>query len=300
MDKIISNIIYGFLWLLSKLPFKVLYFISDIIYLFLYYIIGYRKSIVRRNLKSFFPEKTDIELKHIEKKFYKHFADLFIEMIKTFSISNQELNKRFIIENTDVIDKLYQDNKSVIFNGSHYGNWEWGIQIAQVIKHHSVGIYAQVKNKFLDKMISQNRGRFGVEMVPKQKILSKINTYSQDNKPSMYIFLSDQSPRMKRAYYWTDFLGKRVPVLTGAENVAKKYDMAMVLIRISKIKRGYYKANLELITDRPRQFPDYELTELFLEKFTEQIKEEPAYYLWTHNRHKHSHREHLKPEVGSL
>ena len=299
MDKIISNIIYGFLWLLSKLPFKVLYFISDIIYLFIYYIIGYRKSIVRRNLKSFFPEKTDFELKNIEKKFYKHFVDIFIEMIKSFSISIDELNKRFKIINAEVINKLYDNDKSVILNSCHYGNWEWVIGMGQHIEHYPVAIYSRIKNKFLDSKIKQNRSRFGIELVLKHHISKVMYSHAKADQLYAYGFLSDQSPKIGRAYYWSSFLGARVPVFTGAEYFAKKHDLAMVYVSIKKVKRGFYTCDYELLTENPNEFKDFELTELYLKKVEAQIKEEPAYYLWTHNRLKKVGKEHLKPEVSS-
>ncbi len=218
-------------------------------------------------------------------------------MIKSFSISSKELNKRFKVTGTEVLDQLYEDGKSVIINGAHYGNWEWNSIMGEKIKHHSIAIYSRIKNKFLNDRIKKNRGRFGLELLVKHKVISAMHHHETNQKLCAYGFLSDQTPNMSRAFYWSEFMGKRVPVLTGAEVLAKKHNLALVYLNIEKIKRGFYTCHMELMTDTPRDYPDFELTERFLEKVTAQINAEPAYYLWSHNRLKNVGKEHLKPPM---
>jgi len=287
MQKLVYYIVYPFIWILSKAPFFVLYAISDFIYFLLFYIIGYRKKLVLNNLRLSFPEKSNKEIFKIRRKFYAHFVDIFMEMIKTFTISEKELAKHYKFENISVIDDLYNKNKSVILMGSHYGNWEWAAQLALFINHKFVVTYSRVQNKSFETKIKNSRERFGGVMVLKADTLKTISSNYKNNILSLYALLSDQSPQLKKTYYWSNFMGVRVPIHTGAEMLAKKYDLALVNIVVYKIKRGYYTAKFELLTENPKDYKDYELTDLFLDTVEKQIREKPEYYFWSHNRFKH-------------
>ena len=291
MQKIVFYIVYPFIWLLSKVPFFILYAISDFIYFVIFYIIGYRKKIVFNNLQLSFPEKSDKEILEIRRKFYAHFIDVFMEMMKTFTISESELSKRYKFENLTVIDELYKKNKSVILMGSHYGNWEWAAQLSLFIKHKFVVTYSRVQNKPFENKIKSSRERFGGVMVLKSDTIKVFANDYKNKVLSLYALLSDQSPQLLKTFYWSNFMGVRVPIHTGAEMLAKKYDCAIVFIEVNKIKRGYYIANFELLTETPKNFPDYKITDIFIEKLEQQIREKPEHYFWSHNRFKHRGKE---------
>ena len=291
MQGFLFYILYPVVWLVSKLPFPVLYLLSDGIYVVVYYLIGYRKDLVLHNLKIAFPEKNVDELKKIRKDFYHHFVDIFMEMIKTFTISEKELEKRYKFINTSVIDTLADQNKSIVLIGSHYGNWEWASQLSLFVKHQFVVTYTRIQNKFFDKWVRSSRERFGCVMVTKSDTLGKVRDNTQKGILSMYGLLSDQSPQLRKTFYWHDFLGVRVPIHTGAEMIAKKYNCAVVFAQVEKIKRGYYETSFKLITDTPRDYADYKITDIFLQEVEKQIYDKPEYYFWTHNRFKHRGKE---------
>jgi KDO2-lipid IV(A) lauroyltransferase len=273
------------------MPFWALYVISDVIYFIVYYIVGYRKDLVLKNLSLAFPEKNKGELRQIRKNFYHHFVDIFMEMIKTFTISEKELAKHYKFKNLSVIDDLAKKNKSIVMIGSHYANWEWAAQMSLFIKHKFVVTYTKVQNKMFDDKIKASRERFGGEMVLKADTIGKMATNTENNILSLYALLSDQSPQLRKTFYWNDFLGVRVPIHTGAEMLAKKYNLAVILVSVEKIKRGYYEASFELLTETPRDYPDYDITDIFLRKVEKQIYDKPDYYFWTHNRFKHQGKE---------
>ena len=291
MQRIIFYIIYPLIWLLSKAPFPVLYFISDIGFFITYHIIGYRKDLVLNNLKMSFPEKSEKELLVIRKKFYHHFIDVFAEMLKTFTISNKQMKKRFKIHNMSLIEEIAAKNKSIIIVGSHYANWEWILSMNLHTKIAGYGTYTKINNIFLENKIKTTRERFGGVMVLQQDTIRNMARNYRENKVGIYGLLSDQSPQLGRTFYWSDFMGVRVPIHTGAETLAKRYDCAVVFMKISKLKRGYYEVRYETLTETPKDFPDYEITDMFLKKTEAQIRENPNYYLWTHNRFKHKGKE---------
>ncbi len=223
MNLLIFVLVYPFIWIFSKMPMRILYFLTDIIFIILYYIIGYRKEVVRNNLKLSFPSKSSQERLIIEKKAIKHFIDTFMEMIKSFTISEKEIRNRFKFENSEIVNDLYQKNKSVILMAGHYANWEWAtLLITKVIPHESYGAYKQIKNKYFDNKIKQSRNRFGAHLIASKQFVKLIIRNTRNKHVSLYGMLSDQSPKLNKAVYWSQFMGIKVTLQTGAEILSKK------------------------------------------------------------------------------
>lgn len=287
MNFLVYILVYPFIWLISILPFRILYGISDVIYLLVYYVIGYRKKVVFNNLKLTFPEKSNEEIIGISKKFYHHFVDIFIEMVKSFTISEESLNKRYVYKNIDLLNELYKDGKSVILVFGHYSNWEWIIGLTQFIEYKGYAAFTKINNKYFNRKILNSRQRFGVQLKPTSKIIQEIDRNHKKNIQAIYGLLSDQSPQLSKTFYWHEFLGVNVPVHTGAEMLAKKYGINIVFANIEKVKRGYYETSFSLITNNASKHPEHELTGFYLEKTENQIRNRPEYYFWTHKRFKH-------------
>ncbi len=294
MQLLIFILVYPIIWILSILPMRILYIISDFFYAILYYLIGYRKKVVRKNLLLSFPEKSEVERLEIEKKSFHHFVDIFMEMIKSFTISENELSKRMTFKNPEIVNNLYPNNNGIILMMGHYANWEWAtLYISKVIDFEPFGIYKELSNKYFDKALKQSRNRFGTYLVPTKKTVVQIIKNKRDHIKSLYGLISDQSPLLKNTRYWSDFMGNRVPVITGAETLAKKYDYPVIYFKTERIKRGYYVASIETITETPKDFDDFEMTEIFIQKLEEQIRKSPEFYFWTHNRFKHMGKENM-------
>ncbi len=279
-------LVFPILWLISILPFRTFYLFSDLIYILVYYIIGYRKQIVTDNLTLVFPNKSEKEIITIRKKFYKHMCDMFLEMIKTMSMSEAEMRKRFQIKNTAYIQELEQ-RKNIMFMASHYASWEWGIIVQKDIQSKAFGVYKKIQNPYFDKLVQRIRAKYNSELLTtKETIPAVLNNYKKGIK-AVYGFISDQSPKLKKTTYWLDFMGINVPVFTGAEMLSKKCDLAVCYVKVTKIKRGYYEAEFVPLTEEPKQFKDYEITDMFIKEVEKQLHEAPEYYLWTHKRWKH-------------
>jgi len=268
---------------------RILHVFSDFIYLILYYIIGYRKMIVRNNLKLSFPDKSAQELLKIEKKTFIHFIDTFMEMIKSFTISEKELSKRFLYINPEIINNLYKKNKSVILMAGHYANWEWAtLHITKVIDHESYGAYKKIKNKYFDRKIKQSRNRFGSHLIPSKQFVKLIIKNAKNKQLSLYGMLSDQSPKLSKTNYWSYFMGVKVPLQIGPETLSKKFDIPVIYLETEQIKRGYYVSTIKILTDTPKEYGDYEITEMFNKELEKQINKKPEFYFWTHNRFKYA------------
>ncbi|PKB18890.1 lysophospholipid acyltransferase family protein [Flavobacterium sp. 5] len=287
MKFIIYLIVYPFLWCISILPFPILYLFSDFVYFILYRIIGYRKKTVRTNLKLTLPHLSDKERLIIEKKFYHHLCDLFLEMIKTMSISKEEICKRYVFKNFELYAELEKQDKSIAIMCAHYASYEWVVSMNYYTKFKGYGIYKKIKNPYFDKLVHSIRSKYNATLITTKETIPIIANNYRNKNLSTYGFASDQSPKENPSNYFAKFMGIEVPVYTGAEMLSKKYDMNVIFLRTKKIKRGYYEGTMEIITENAKELPNYQITDQFLKLVEQQIYEAPEYYLWTHKRWKH-------------
>tara|TARA_R110000772_G_scaffold217266_2_gene327701 strand:- start:1986 stop:2789 length:804 start_codon:yes stop_codon:yes gene_type:complete len=257
------------------------------IFVLIYHIIGYRKKVVIDNLKLVFPEKPEQEIQSICKKFYHHFCDMFVEAIKSISISEAELKRRFIPTNIEEIIKIEQLNKSVVLMMGHYASWEWIVILQGYTSSRGYAIYKRLGNKYFDALAKRIRAKYNTFLITTKETVPKLIEAKENGELTLNGFVSDQSPKLNSAYHWNEFMGIKVPIHTGAEMLAKKLDMAVVFCAVKKVKRGYYEASFKTITLNPKEFKDYEITDIFLKLVEEQIYEAPEFYLWTHKRWKH-------------
>ncbi|WP_456314415.1 lysophospholipid acyltransferase family protein [Pseudomonas shirazensis] len=287
MQFLVYILAYPILWLISILPFRLFYLFSDFVYFLVYRVIGYRKKVVRENLLLTFPNLSDAERKNIEKKFYQHMCDMFLETIKTMSISAEEMDKRFQVTNIELVQDYAKKGKSVILVASHYASYEWLLTINKKIGFQGVAIYKKVANAYFDKLVRKIRSKYGTELIETRKAIPMMAQNQRDGILSMYGLASDQSPKLDRIFHSMKFMGIEVPVHTGAEMLAKKYDLSVIMVKVKKIARGYYEATFLSIADNPNDYENFDITEKYLREVEQQILEAPEYYLWTHKRWKH-------------
>jgi len=287
MQLLVYILIYPILWIISILPFPIFYLFSDFICFLTYNIIGYRKKVVRANIKLALPHLSDKERLAIEKKFYSHMCDMFLEMIKTITISQKEIEKHFTFSNMEVYYELEKKNKSIALMCAHYASYEWVISMNYYIHCKGFGIYKKLSNPYFDKLVKRIRSKFKAELITTKQTIPTIAENHKNHVLGIYGFASDQSPKANAAYHWAPFMGHIVPVHTGAEMLAKRFDMNVIFLKVKKVKRGYYEASFEILSEDAKSVPNYEITDKFLKLVEEQIYEAPEFYLWTHKRWKH-------------
>lgn len=288
MQFLIFILAYPIIWLISILPFRLLYLLSDIVYLLIYYLIGYRKKTVRMNLAMAFPDKSPAERLIIEKKSFHHLCDMFLEMTKTMTISESEIQKRFRVTNLDFFLEVESRPKSIALMTAHYASYEWAVSMNRHIHTTGYAIYKKLGNRYLDKLVRDIRSRFNAELITTKETGPTIERNEKSGIHAVYGFASDQSPKASKAFHWGDFMGIHTPIHTGAEMFAKRYDMNVMFLNTTKVKRGYYEASFEMLAENPREIPDYQITDEFMRRVEKQINAAPEYYLWTHKRWKHT------------
>ncbi len=281
-------VLYPLFWFISILPMRILFMISDFLYVILYYIIGYRKKIVRSNLKLCFPEKSDKDLLDLEKKSFQHFVDVFMELIKSFTITEKEILKRLSITNPELLDSYYEQHKSVIFLSGHYANWEWvSFIVERSLNYHMSVVYKQLSNPYFDRVIKKTRIKFGVKFVPSKEFYPEILTNLKNNKIQAYGFLADQNPRWEKIKYWGNFMDVEVPIIVGPETIARKLDLPVFYFKTERVKRGVYQSTFILLEEQPKQAPLHQLTNKYIMEMEKQIRKTPEFYFWTHRRFRH-------------
>lgn len=281
-------IIYPFFWFFSKLPLRILYLISDFLYVLVYYVVGYRKKVVRNNLELSFPDKDKKELRRLERESFKHFTDAFVETVKIFSITEKELSKRLTLHDTELLERYYKENKSIVIVSGHYANWEWVPFIVETrLNYHLNVAYKPLKNKYLDRNIRKIRKQFGVSLFPSREFYPQILKNLKNNQIGAYGFIADQSPKWAKVKYWGNFMDIDIPVINGPEVIARKLDLPVFYFKTERIKRGVYQCNFVLLEEHPKSVKPFEVTDKFIKELEKQIIKAPEFYFWTHKRFKH-------------
>lgn len=290
-----SKIIYSTFYLISLLPFGVLYALSDVAYLLIYRLIGYRRVVVRNNLTTSFPEKNIDEIKDIERKFYHWFCDYFFESIKLLSISNRELNRRLHVLNPEVHEQWFRQGRNTAAFLGHYCNWEWLSRVGKDMNQERrlCLIYDPLHSKPFDSLFLKIRTYppTGVP-TPKRDILRQLTEWKHQGILSLSGYIADQAPKWKNIHLWIPFLNHpHSPVFTGAERIARKMNNAIYYAKMSRPRRGYYEMEYMLITADPDSMAEGDITRHFFSMLEESIRLHPEFYLWTHNRWKRTKEE---------
>ncbi len=286
MQLLLTILVYPILWLISILPHRLFYGVSDCICFLVFYVVGYRKNIVLKNLELTLPEKSEAELLKIRKEFYKHMCDMFMEMIKSMTISEEEVKKKYHVKNIEVLQEIEKE-KSILIPCAHYANWEWNISINLYLQSKGFCIYQKIENPYVNKFVRKLRSKWNTTPITDKQTIRSVFNNEKNNIRGVYGMVSDQSPPWKKASYWSAFMGVKVPIHTGVEQLARKLNLAVVFLKVTKVKRGYYEAEFIPIAIDGKETASNEITDQFLRLVENQIEEEPAYYFWTHRRWKH-------------
>jgi len=288
-------LIYVPLYLISLLPWAFLYLLSDIVYFILYHIVGYRKKVVMDNLMIAFPEKTLEQRMQISKEFYHNFVDVFFETIKFLSLSDKEFTKR-LTGNFDLLSKIYQTGQNVQIHSGHFFNWEymnWGVP--KFTPYPFIGVYHPIESKAFNRLILSMRQRYHSIMLSTESFKTSFHQLVK-GRYALGLY-TDQSPPFPARSFWLPFFGKLTPFISGPEKSARINDVAIVFVHHYKVKRGFYRADFQLITTTPKEFSRGQLTKIYVTYLENCIRKKPDNYLWSHRRWKHEFNEDFRKMV---
>jgi Kdo2-lipid IVA lauroyltransferase/acyltransferase len=271
-------------FIFSLIPFWLLYLMSDAVYFILYRVFGYRLKVVRTNIENSFPEKSVVELRAIEKGSYKNLADILLEGIKGFGMSEASTKRRYVFLNPELLNDRQDKGGNSITMGMHYGNWEWGVFSFQIyIKSLIIGYYKPLTNKIIDNYVYQKRAASGIELTSIKKTAWSFEHFK--DKRSCYVFVSDQSPSTHETT-WVKFLNQDTACLYGADKYARQTNFPVYFLDMKRIKRGYYSVNIELLSENPAELQEGDITRLYMTRLEKMIVANPQDWLWSHKRWK--------------
>ena len=293
MKRILVYFVFSILYVLSLLPMRLLYVVSDGLYIIVYRLVGYRRKLVRKHLESCFPEKDKDFIVKTEKGFYHWLCDYVVETVKLLTMSRETLRRRMVFKGVELVDEIVAGGQSCAVYLGHYCNWEWITSLPLWVspKARCGQIYHVLENRWADRLFLKLRERWGAECIPMAETLRRIAVYRKEGKPVVIGYISDQVPFWNNIHHWVDFLHHDTPVLTGTERLAKGAGHAVFFLDVCRVRRGYYEATFRLIERNPKGRADFELTDAYFKLLEASIRRDPQCYLWTHNRWKRSREE---------
>ncbi len=292
------RIVYGIFYAISLLPYRALYCIADFFYLIIYYILGYRKKVVRKNISSAFPEKSAKELMAIEHGFYRWLCDYGVESLKLLSVSDRTLLKHIEFRNVEQLEQHFDKGQTCAAILGHYCNWEMLSATGLSFTRHKDAvcglIYHPLRSKVFDELFRSLRHAKGGVCIPKQDILRYLVTYRREKRMWLFGYISDQSPKWSNIHLWLPFLNHDTPVFTGGERIMRKMNDAVFYVDMERPRRGKYICTFKLISDAPATLPDNEITKRFFQMLEQTVRRDPRFYLWSHDRWKRTHEEYVR------
>jgi len=286
-------ILLAFCYSVSILPLWLLYLISDLLYVFVYHILGYRRKVVLGNLRQAFPDKPEADIRRMARKYYRNLTDMMVETIKLLTMSKASLQKRFICDLAP-LHKLYNEGRSCQLHLGHNFNWEWAnLFCMQGVQFPFLVVYMPLTAKAVDRMFRHFREKFGTVLIPANDMRNGMAPWM--GKQYLLALVADQNPGNPRRCYWYPFLNKMTAFYKGPEMSARRNDIPVVFADIRKTKRGHYEARLDLAFEHPTQTKEGEITEAFVRYLEKNIYEQPEVWVWSHRRWKHE----WKPEYAA-
>ena len=291
--QIVYHLLYGLWYLLSLLPMRVHYVLSDLLYLIIYRLAHYRIRVVKKNLQESFPDKSDEELRYIERDFYHWFCDYLVETVKLLTISEEQLKRRMVFKGTDVVNQVVSEGQSCAVYLGHYCNWEWITSLPLWVNAEAQcgQLYHALENPSFDRLFLQLRQRMGAVCIPVAETMRRLVKYKQEGRPVVIGYIGDQVPFWNNIHHWCQFLNHDTPVFTGTERIARQAGHAVFYLNVRRVRRGYYEAEFQLMTREPSQKAEFELTNDYFRRLEASIQRDPACYLWSHNRWKRTREE---------
>ena len=291
MSKFWNNVAVALLYLLNKLPLCILYVLSDMIFPLMFYVVKYRRKVVRKNLRNSFPEKSEKELLAIEKEFYHNLCDYFMETIKFYKMSPDEVKKHIEFRGLDTISEMLAKGHSCVCYMLHSFNWEYVTALPVFLQEDNTvvgAIYHKLRNPRFDKIFKDMRSQYGADNVTMKNTLRHIIEITKNNKKFVYGFIADQIPKLEAMNHWVTFLSQETAVFTGAEKIARRTHSSVFNLVLVKEKRGKYVGTFELMVEDANDWPELKVTDEYFRLSEELIHKNPASWLWTHNRWKRS------------
>ena len=270
---------------LSRLPLSVLYAVSFVLYLLLYRVFKLRRAVVRDNLRGAFPDLDPAEIRLLERRFYRDYADVFMEMVKSLSISPQELAARVTLRGADRLSHHLERQQSVLVTVAHQCNIEW-LLLALCVKFNFPveAIYRPISDPVVEEMMVKAYQRFGGRTIRDREVVKEL--MRGGDRARIVTIAADQSPNPGDETHWTEFLGRETGFFMAPDTIAKFTRFPVYFVSMTRVARGQYAAEVEVLAEPPYRAGDSAVVAAYVRAVEAQIRAHPAGWLWMHRRWK--------------
>ena len=289
MHRILAGFIHILLWILFIPPLKVLYLGSRIVYILLYHIFSYRKNIINDNIRASFPELEESDVRIMIKKYYRHLSQVSVEALKAMHWPLKKMTKRASLINKEILEGLAESGRDIVVLAGHTGNWEWLPALVAPYGFELLGVYKPQTSRVVDILSVMIRKKEGVKPIPMRETARAMKSPSDKGKPKALLLIADQIPAKPDIHFWYSFMNRETGWFLGGEKIARKYDLPVIYLNMSKKKPGFYEGKVELITMNPGLEEEGQITKKYIRLLEENIKKQPEFWLWSHRRWKHQH-----------
>ena len=275
------------LWVraLTVLPWRLLYGTADLVAWLAWRVFPYRKDVVRENLHIAFPELDEPQLSELTHRYYRGFAQVLMEIVKSASISGEELRRRVHIEGLAPVRELLAGGSPVLLVAAHQCNWEWMLLAFSLELGYPLdAAYKPLVNPWAERELLKVRTRFGSRLVPAQALLADIIRHGRT--PRAIALVADQEPRTSEHKHWTRFLNRDTAFYVGTEEIARVTRFPAFFVAMRRTMRGHYAVEVEPLAGRGESLAAGELTERYARRVEQQIRAAPADWPWSHKRWK--------------
>ena len=271
--------------LLALLPFSLLCLVASPLFLLLFHLLRYRRRVVDRNLTQAFPNLSPPQRQDLARTFYHQFCYVLLETVKGWTMSADELRRRYRFRNAEIFDPLFHNGQSAIVAGGHFGNWEWGsLSFSLWVKAPVIGIYIPLKNPYIEAYLRRCRCRWGLQLAPMAQTGRALVQHR--HQASLFVLIADQSPSNLEAAHWLDFFGRETPFLNGIDKIARRSNYPVYYFDIHRRGPGDYEIDFHLLAEAPQQLPEGAITARYRDALVASIRRQPASWLWSHRRWK--------------
>jgi KDO2-lipid IV(A) lauroyltransferase len=290
-DIITSGFFIAFVGIFGIIPFRLLYFFSNLLAFLLRKVFKYRLKVIQENISLSDLKLSKEQEKDLIKRIYANLSDVIIEGIKSFTMTRSSVLKRHKVRNPEIVDPFFAEKKSIILVTGHICNWEWGSLSAGLqTPYHILGFYKKLKNPYVDRFLRWSRSRFGTTLASIKE--TSLSFERQKGTPTLFLMAADQRPTKLEFAHWVDFLGRKTAFLHGPEKHARLNDYPIIFTDIERVNRGYYEMTLSILAKKPDQIPGGEITKRYASELEKVIRAKPEKWLWSHKRWKHQHKAH--------
>jgi Kdo2-lipid IVA lauroyltransferase/acyltransferase len=269
--------------ILSRIPMPALYVFAGFLYFLAYYVVRHRHRVIHEQLATVFPDLSLPDRTRIHKQFLRNFCDVLVEVLKSVSMTENQMRARVRILNLEAAEGFLGAGQSVMFVTSHLCNWEWLLHGVTVQLGHPVdAAYKPLHDPWAERLMRGIRSRFGARLIPAKELLADF--LRRRGIVRALAMNADQAPISTDQRYWTKFLGQDTAFYIGAEQIARATRLPIIYLVMRRLRRGHYEVELRQLWDGRERTEPNQVTERYARACEADVLKNPADWLWSYRR----------------